>query len=349
MSLLADLDYTLPQELIAQHPLPRRDAARLLAINRGAGTYTDRDIGALGDYLHEGGVLVVNDSKVIPARLLGRKAATGASVEVLLLEECAVNVWEALVRPGRRVRPGDLLCFNRGAAELEAEVVGAGDGGLRRLRFHGEGNVGRLLDAIGAPPLPPYIKRAAPDAADRERYQTVYAREPGSVAAPTAGLHFTPALLAGLRERGINIVSVTLHVGLGTFQPLQETHLQSGRLHEERFRMSAETAHTLNAAKAAGRRIVAAGTTTMRVLESAWADNRAEPFSAVAERTSLFIRPGYRFRTADALLTNFHLPGSSLLALVSAFAGLHLIRRAYAHAIAERYRFYSYGDATLIC
>ncbi len=348
MLTLADLDYVLPEARVAQHPPAQRDDARLLTVDRARDAIADRRFPELVDFLQSGDVLVLNDTKVLPARLVGHKPATGARIELLLLEERAPNEWDVLVRPGRRVSAGTRLEFGDGPARLAGEVLGDAEGAVRRVRFHCEGEVGRLLEHLGTPPLPPYIKRPTPDPLDRDRYQTVYARHPGAVAAPTAGLHFTAALLAEIRHRGVAIAPVTLHVGHGTFQPLADAHLQADRLHAERYELSAPTAATLNACRRAGGRIVAVGTTSARVLETVHAPDGAEPFTASTGRTDLFIRAGYRFRAVDALLTNFHLPRSSLFALVCAFAGGALMRRAYAHAIAARYRFYSYGDATFL-
>lgn len=349
MLTLDDLDFSLPEERIAQQPLPERDASRLLVVHRETGEFQDRRFGDITSLLSPGDVLVVNDTRVLSARLRAVKPATGADIEVLLLEERDTNEWDALVRPGRRAPVGTVLRFQHESLSVTGEIAAAGEGGERRIRFHCEGDVAALLDDLGEPPLPPYIKRPAPDPADRDRYQTVYARYAGAVAAPTAGLHFTPELLSRVKAQDVLVAPVTLHVGLGTFEPLQERHLATGRLHGERFTVSADSAAVLNAARRDQRRIVAVGTTAVRVLETVYQPHAAEPFRAAEGRTDLFIRPGYTFRAVDAMVTNFHLPRSSLFALVCAFAGRELMHRAYAHAVAAEYRFYSYGDATFLC
>jgi S-adenosylmethionine:tRNA ribosyltransferase-isomerase len=336
---LAEFDYDLPDEQIAQEPLEDRAASRMLVVDRAAGCWQDRAFRDLPEFLGPGDCLVLNDSRVFPARLYGHRAGWRGKVEVLLVRPLASGgrVWEALVRPGRKIRTGERIAFEGG---LEAEVVGRGAFGQRMLAFPPGRDLLEDFERIGHVPLPPYIRRAdRPE--DRERYQTVFAAEKGSVAAPTAGLHFTPEVLEACRARGARTAYVTLHVGLGTFQPLHAEQLQEGKLHREAFRISAENARIMWAAK----RLVAVGTTSLRTLESALA---LGPMEAVSGETELFIRPGYAFRGAGALLTNFHLPRTSLLMLVCAFAGTDLALAAYRHAVESRYRFYSYGDCMLI-
>jgi len=338
---LADYDYDLPVAAIAQAPPETRDGARLLVIDRAAGTLADRHVADLPALLRPGDCLVVNDSRVIPARVLAEDAA-GRPVELLFLEPVTPSRWRALVRPGRRCRPGARLSV--GDARLE--VLAADDDGARVVELAG-GRVEDLLAAHGLPPLPPYIARhAKPAAEDWERYQTVYAREPGSVAAPTAGLHLSAALLDGLRARAIEIHAVTLHVGPATFRPVTAASAEAHALPPERATVSAATAAAVTTTRRPCRRVVAVGTTVTRTLESAaTAEGTVAPLDGHATVT---IRPGHRFRAVDALLTNFHLPRSSLLILVAAFAGRERILAAYRHAVAGGYRFYSYGDATLI-
>jgi S-adenosylmethionine:tRNA ribosyltransferase-isomerase len=349
---LADFDYLLPEELIAQQALPDRAAARMLVVYRREGRWEDRQFREFPQFLGPGDCLAVNDSRVFPARLLGQRAGVHAlpigqgnpklrqylsgQAEVFLLRPVSPDGrdWEALVRPGRKLPVGERIRF---AAELEAEILARGEFGQRTVRFHGPEDLFAEFERIGHVPLPPYIKR--PDtAADRERYQTVYARERGSVAAPTAGLHFTPEILAACRQRGAELASVTLHVGLGTFQPLHGERVEEGRLHAERYRIDEENAARLRAAA----RRVAVGTTSVRTLETVWQTGR------LYGETDIFIYPGYAFQAAGALLTNFHLPRTSLLLLVCAFAGTDLALAAYRHAVCEKYRFYSYGDCMLI-
>jgi S-adenosylmethionine:tRNA ribosyltransferase-isomerase len=338
---LSDFDYALPAELIAQHPLPDRAASRLLHVE--AGRLADRRFADLPDLLAPGDVLVFNDTRVLRARLIGRKAS-GGRVEALIERVVApARAW-ALLRTSHRPRIGQTFLFDDGAAPAVATVAGRRDD-LFDLVF--DRDVEPLLDRVGHVPLPPYIAHAG-DAGDAQRYQTVYARRPGAVAAPTAGLHFTEALLARVRDRGVTTVALTLHVGAGTFQPVRVQRLRDHVMHSERYEIPPATAQAVNAARAAGRRIVAVGTTSVRALESAAAAGRDGRVAAGAAETRLFVTPGFRFRVVDRLITNFHLPKSTLLMLVSAFAGLERIRTAYAHAIAQRYRFYSYGDAMLL-
>ena len=338
---LADFDYDLPPEAIAQAPAEARDAARLLVIRREGGELEDRQVRDLPELLRPDDCLIVNDSRVIPARVLAEDAA-GRPVELLFLEAETPTRWRALVRPGRRCRPGATLAV--GAARLA--VLAIAEDGARVIERR-DGTVDDVLATHGLPPLPPYIARhAKPAGEDWERYQTVYARTPGSVAAPTAGLHFSETLLARLRTRGVEVHAITLHVGPATFRPIEAVRVDTHVLPPERAKVSAATAAAVNAARRQGRRVVAIGTTVTRTLESAAAeDGRVAPLDGLA---TLTLRPGHRFRVVDALLTNFHLPRSSLLVLVSAFAGRELILRAYRHAMAAGYRFYSYGDATLI-
>ena len=342
----SEFDYDLPADRIATRPCEPRDAAKLLVVDRATGSLSDRVFSDLPELLQPGDLLVVNDAKVIPARLSGKRADTGGVVEVFLLRAVGPSRWRVLVNPGRRLRPGVRVAFEGGASCVVAEIL---DGGERLVDFEGASgstvDVLALADRIGAVPLPPYMRRDA-DAADRVDYQTVYAKVPGAVAAPTAGLHVTPAVLDRLRARGIGFVSVTLDVGAGTFRPMTADDIDDHRMDEETYEISAATADVIARTKAAGRRVVALGTTVVRTLESAGA--AAGPVSAGRGATRIFIRPGYSFRVVDALITNFHLPVSTLLVLVSSFGGLDLVRRAYAHAVAIGYRFYSYGDAMLL-
>jgi S-adenosylmethionine:tRNA ribosyltransferase-isomerase len=353
----ADFHYDLPPELIAQQPAARRDASRLLVLHRAGRRLEHRHFANLVDYLRSGDVLVLNDSRVIPARLHGVNPRTGGRFEILLLEENSVNDWWALMRPGKRARAGttiQLLEKNGGVSDCRAEVMEFNDEGHRRIKFSGAKNIFEELERLGEMPLPPYIQRQGEQAEDTERYQTVYAQAAGSVAAPTAGLHFTPGLLAGLRARGVEICFITLHVGAGTFLPVKVQNLADHKMHSERFEIGAATVSAVNAAKAAGRRVVAVGTTATRALESVARQN-AGKLNVYAGKTDLFIFPPAAFHLVDVLLTNFHLPESTLLMLISAFAapaektaGRDLVLSAYAEAIRERYRFFSYGDAMLI-
>jgi S-adenosylmethionine:tRNA ribosyltransferase-isomerase len=347
--LASDFIYALPPELIAQTPVPQRDQSRLLVLDRASESITHRHFFDLPDYFSAGDLLVLNDSRVIPARLRGRNTRTTGHFELLLLEEIAPNQWWAMLRPGRRALLGaviQLLDKNRRPAAFQATVREINAEGHRLLEFSGPQDIRTELDALGETPLPPYIERSAEEPADRERYQTVYARAAGSVAAPTAGLHFTPEILEKIRARGARVCFVTLHVGPGTFAPVKAERVEDHVMHEERFVIGAETAAALRETKEAGRRVVAAGTTTLRVLESATV--------AGAGRTRLFVHPPHAFKTVDVLLTNFHLPRSSLLMLAAAFAapgqtrGRDLILRAYQEAVELRYRFFSYGDAMLL-
>ncbi|HWS56054.1 MAG TPA: tRNA preQ1(34) S-adenosylmethionine ribosyltransferase-isomerase QueA [Pyrinomonadaceae bacterium] len=350
--LISDFDYELPEELIAQQPAARRDASRMLVVGRASRSWRDRRFAELASELRAGDVAVVNNTRVFPARLLGRREPTGGRVELFLVrrrEELGPRTWEALARPARRLDAGARVTFGDG--RLRAEVVGlAGAGPERVVRFDCEGDFDRLLEEFGRMPLPPYIKRdggdLAADAADRERYQTVYAGRAGAIAAPTAGLHFTPRVFEELRARGVRLAELTLHVGYGTFAPVRVEDLGAHRVAAEGFEIPDEAAAEINRARADGGRVVAVGTTTVRALETA-ADERGR-VSAGRGETGLTITPGYRFRAVDVMLTNFHLPRSSLLVLVASFAGRELTLAAYRHAVRARYRFYSYGDCMLI-
>jgi S-adenosylmethionine:tRNA ribosyltransferase-isomerase len=343
---LAEFDYNLPEELIAQTPLADRAASRMLVIDRARGAWEDLQFRDLPAFLHPGDCMVLNDSRVFPARLYGHRAGHTGQVEVLLVRPigAAAREWEALVHPGRKMRVGEKVLFADG---LEAEVVARREFGERTLRFHAPGDTVDIyeeFEKIGHVPLPPYIKRQD-EAADRERYQTVYARERGSAAAPTAGLHFTPQLLDACRARGAEVAFLTLHVGLGTFQPIHchgpGEGIEGHRLHSEHYQITADNAARMTAA----RRLVAVGTTSVRTIESAM---RAGGLRQRSGETDLFIYPPFDFRATGAMLTNFHLPRTSLLLLVCAFAGTELALAAYRHAVAQRYRFYSYGDCMLI-
>ena len=337
----ADFDYALPPELIAQAPLPERDRSRLLVVDRAAGGLAHRTFADFAVIPAPGDVVAINDSRVIPARLPARRPG-GGKAEVLLVHREETGLWRALVRPGSRIRVGTVLQLGD---DDRAEIVGHLPGGERRLRLAGPGGPDAVLARRGLVPLPPYIKRD-PTALDAERYQTVYAAAPGSVAAPTAGLHFTPAVLARLAERGVALARLTLHVGPGTFRPVTANDPAAHRLDPEWYVLPPEAAETINGARARGGRVWAVGTTATRTLESCADEDGV--VRAGFGWTSLFIRPGHTFRVVDHLLTNFHLPKSTLLMLVSAFAGRELVMRAYEAAIRERYRFYSYGDAMLI-
>ena len=337
----SDFAFDLPKELIAQHPLERRDSSRLFCLDRGSGEIRHRHFSDLPDILRPGDVLVMNDSRVMPSRLLGRKEGTGGAVELLLLGQKENGLWETLVKPGRRAKPGTRVVFGEGL--LTGEIVEVVNEGNRLVRFTFEGeNIFRVLDRIGQMPLPPYITEKLED---RERYQTVYSRELGSAAAPTAGLHFTPELLETLRGKGVETGFVTLHVGLGTFRPVKAENITDHHMHSEFYTVPEETARMVTAAKKEGRRVIAVGTTSCRTLESAWKDGA---LPACSGDTSIFIYPGYQFRVLDGLITNFHLPESTLIMLVSAFAGYEHTMNAYRVAVEERYRFFSFGDSMFI-
>lgn len=354
----ADFDFVLPPELIAQQPTGRRDESRLLVVHRDSGQIGHRKFRDLLGFLRVGDVMVLNNSRVIPARLRGVNEKTGGAFEMLLLEENATNDWWAMLKPGKRARVGTEIALRRAdgsASNHAATVIEVNEEGHRRLRFAGDGNILDALTELGEIPLPPYITRENKTelVRDNERYQTVFAYPAGSVAAPTAGLHFTDQLLDETRALGVEIHFVTLHVGLGTFAPVKAESLAEHVMHEERYEVGEATAHAVNAAKAAGRRVIAVGTTSVRVLESVAEANKGRLVPGHG-RTKIFIYPPRDFKIVDALLTNFHLPCSTLLMLVSAFAkpgevrGRELILTAYAEAIRERYRFFSYGDAMLL-
>ena len=344
---LSDFDYELPAELIAQEAAPVRDAARLLRLDRGTGMRSHHRVSDLDALLEPGDVLVVNDTRVVPARLLGRREPSGGAVECLLLARLEDERWDALVHPGQKLKVGSRAVFEGGGRRLDLEVLARHHHGRRTIRLSaGDGDVDAAVDAIGHVPLPPYIKRADRPV-DRERYQTVFAAARGSVAAPTAGLHFTPALLDRLRARGVERHAITLHVGYGTFEPVRTERVEAHRVAAERYAVPESTAKAVNRALDEGRRVIAAGTTATRTLEAVARAHggRLEP---AAGETDLYIYGGFDFRVVSGLLTNFHLPRSSLLLLVCALAGRDAILAAYREAVAGRYRFYSYGDAMLI-
>lgn len=337
----SDFDFELPKELIAQTPLERRDASRLLVLERDSGAMQHRHFYELPEFLRPGDCLVLNDSRVLPARLIGRREPGGGVCELLLLTDRGGDIWECLVRPGKKLRPGARVTFGDGAlrAEIEAEVAGRN----RLVHFFYEGIFLEVLEQLGEMPLPPYIREKL---SDRERYQTVYCRDPGSAAAPTAGLHFTQELLGRIQDMGVQLCYVTLHVGLGTFRPVKEDDILDHEMHSEFCIVPEETARCVTETRRAGGRIIAVGTTSCRTLESfAAEDGTLRPGSGW---TNIFIYPGYRFKCIDALITNFHLPESTLIMLVSALAGRENILSAYRTAVAERYRFFSFGDAMMI-
>ena len=365
---VSDFNYELPEELIAQDPLERRSDSRLMVLDRQENTITHRHFRDIGEYLNPGDCLVVNDTKVIPARLLGVKPDTGAAVEVLLLRNHGDNVWEALVRPGKKMRPGAVVSFGDGL--LTGTVESVAEEGNRMIRFTYEGIWEELLDRLGEMPLPPYITHKLQD---RDRYQTVYATHEGSAAAPTAGLHFTPELMAELEAKGVRIARLTLHVGLGTFRPVKVDTIEEHHMHSEYYELSAEAAELINRTKAEGGRVISVGTTSTRTLETianvlaakgegqdgdnpegthvSWAEDTGagfQPLRACSGWTDIFLYPGYRFRVVDALITNFHLPESTLIMLVSAFYDREHVLKAYETAVKEKYRFFSFGDAMLL-
>ena len=334
-----DFYYDLPEELIAQTPLERRDASRLMTLDRKTGAITHRHFYDLLELLQPGDCLVMNNSRVLPARLLGHRVPTGGAVEVLLLQDQGNGVWECLTKPGRKTHAGTELSFGDG--ELTATVVGERDDGNKLVQFHYEGIFLEVLERLGKMPLPPYITERLND---KTRYQTVYAKENGSAAAPTAGLHFTDELLSRISEKGIDIVDVLLHVGLGTFRPVSVENVEEHHMHSEHYECTRDAADRINRARANGGRIIAVGTTSCRTLESITDENGiVHPGSG---STDIFITPGYRFKAVDALITNFHLPESTLLMLISAFSSREEVMRIYKHAVEERYRFFSFGDAS---
>ena len=352
---LSEFEYHLPSNLIALRPLEKRDQSRLMRVIRATGGISHHSFSDLADLLDPSDLLVLNNTRVFPARLFGlRKGLTSesmgkasrlkAKIEVLLLRPLEEDVWETLVKPGRKMRVGERVSFNDG--RLQAEVLERGPLGLRKVKFYYSGDFDEIIDQLGHVPLPPYIPRPDEEQ-DKERYQTIYAKKRGAVAAPTAGLHFTPDIFESLRQRGVESCEITLHVGLGTFQPVHSEQVEEHRMEKERFEISNEAGKTISQARSQGRRIVAVGTTTVRTLESVAFKHPHELVPANGE-TDLFIYPGFQFRLVNGLLTNFHLPKSTLLMMVSAFAGRDLIYRAYQEAIQENYRFYSYGDCMLI-
>ncbi len=336
-----DFYYELPEELIAQDPLEDRSSSRLLVLDRKSGAVSHHVFREITEYLKEGDCLVINDTKVIPARLIGSKIGTGARIEVLLLKRKENNIWETLVKPGKKMKAGAKISFGDGL--LTGEVIDIVEEGNRLIRFSFEGIFEEILDQLGQMPLPPYITHQLQD---KNRYQTVYAKHTGSAAAPTAGLHFTPELLRAIEERGIEIAKVTLHVGLGTFRPVKVDEITDHHMHSEFYQIDEEAAKKINRAKATGNRVICVGTTSCRTIESA-ADESGH-LKAKSGWTDIFIYPGYEFRALDGLITNFHLPESTLIMLVSALAGRENVLAAYEEAVKERYRFFSFGDAMLV-
>lgn len=340
-----EFDYHLPQELIAQKPADKRDASRLLVVHRDTGETEHRHFHDILDYLRPGDCLVLNDSKVLPARLFGIKEGTGAKVEFLLIKRIQGDIWETMVRPGKRLKPGDTVIFS---PDFKARITDYGEDGTRLAEFQYQGIFMERLEELGKMPLPPYIERES-DLEDKDRYQTVYCREEGSVAAPTAGLHFTEELLAQAEKKGVKIAYVTLHVGIGTFRPVKCENIQDHQMHFEEFHITRENAEIINKAKAAGGRILSVGTTSTRTLESAAVEKDGDYFiEECSGNTGIFIYPGYRFKIVDCLITNFHLPKSTLLMLISALYDREKILNIYEMAVEEKYRFFSYGDAMLI-
>lgn len=337
----SDFRYDLPEELIAQTPLKQRDASRMLHLDKATGAVEHRHFTDILDYLRPGDCLILNDTRVLPARIYGVKEETGAVVEFLLLKQRELDTWECLCKPGKRAKPGAVFSFGEG--KLTGTVTDTTEDGGRVVQFSYDGNFYAILEEIGQMPLPPYIKEKLED---RERYQTVYSNELGSAAAPTAGLHFTPELLQKVEDMGVRIGKVTLHVGLGTFRPVKADNIEEHKMHSEHYWMPKETADLINETKAGGGRVIAVGTTSCRTLESV-----ATKLGCIAEDedwTSIFIYPGYEFKAMDGLITNFHLPESTLIMLVSAFAGYEHTMHAYEEAVKERYRFFSFGDSMMI-
>ena len=337
----SDFYYDLPEELIAQDPLEDRSSSRLLVLDKETGETSHHVFKEIVNYLNPGDCLVINDTKVIPARLIGARVGTGAKIEVLLLKRGADDVWETLVKPGRKVKPGTRISFGDGL--LVGEVIDVVEEGNRLIRFEYEGIFEEILDQLGQMPLPPYITHQLKD---RDRYNTVYAEHPGSAAAPTAGLHFTPALLEEIKRKGVEIAHVTLHVGLGTFRPVKVDDVEHHHMHSEFYMIDEEAAEKINRTKDAGKRVICVGTTSCRTIESAADENGR--LKACSGWTEIFIYPGYQFKILDCLITNFHLPESTLIMLVSALAGREHVLAAYEEAVRERYRFFSFGDAMFI-
>lgn len=338
---VSDFNYELPEELIAQHPYDKRDEARLMVLHRDTKQIEHKVFKDIIDYLNPGDCLVLNDTKVIPARLYGKKD-TGANVEFLLLKRIEKDDWEAMVRPGNKLKAGAKVSFGDGI--LKAEVLETLEGGNRRVRFFYEGIFNEILDKVGLMPLPPYIKENIKE--ENEKYQTVYAKYEGSAAAPTAGLHFTKELLEKIKEKGVEIAKVTLHVGIGTFRPVKVENVEEHKMHSEHFYVKQSEADKINKAKENGHRVIAVGTTSCRVLESVSDENGK--MKEIETDTSIFIYPGYKFKCVDALITNFHLPESTLIMLVSSLAGKDFIMEAYKTAVEKRYKFFSFGDAMFI-
>ena len=337
----SDFFYELPQELIAQEPMAKRDESRLMVLDKNTGDIEHRHFYDIVDMLRPGDALILNDTRVIPARLYGAKEGTGGAIEFLLLTKHSLDTWEVIVRPGRKAKPGARFVF--GGGELKAEVIDIINDGNRLVKFEYEGVFENVLDRLGEMPLPPYITKKLED---KNRYQTVYARHDGSAAAPTAGLHFTPELLKKIEEKGVNIGYVTLHVGLGTFRPVKADEITDHKMHSEFYILPGETAELINRTKAEGGRVISVGTTATRTLETAGMNGM--PLKASSGWTDIFIYPGKEFRVIDALITNFHLPESTLIMLVSALAGRENVLNAYRTAVEERYRFFSFGDAMFI-
>ncbi|MDO8886713.1 tRNA preQ1(34) S-adenosylmethionine ribosyltransferase-isomerase QueA [Candidatus Oleimmundimicrobium sp.] len=341
----SDFNYCLPAELIAQKPIESRDSSRLIVVDRGVNKIEHKTFRDIAEFLQAGDCLVINDTRVLPARLKGVKDKTGGKAEIFLLTELKEGRWEALVKPGRRLQPGTKVIFKDGI--LIGEIEGRLSGGKRIVRFEYEGNFKEILKKVGEVPLPPYVHRSLKEP---ERYQTIYSKEEKSVAAPTAGLHFTPVFMDELKEKGVRFATVTLEVGLDTFRPVKTENIEEHEIHKERFKLTEESADIINKTILKGKRVVAVGTTSVRVLESSAIQSQKKKYVVKAGGgvTDLFIYPGYEFKIVDALITNFHLPKSTLLMLVSAFAGHDLIMRAYKEAIDKKYRFFSFGDAMLI-
>ncbi len=340
---LQEFDYYLPEELIAQHPLERRDMSRLMVLDRESGEIDHKLFKDITDYFAEGDCLVLNNTRVIPARLLGQKEGSGGKIEFVLLKRIAGDTWEVILRPGKKAKPGARFVF--GSGELKAEILEILEAGNRLVRFIYEGVFEEILDKVGIMPLPPYITEKLEDP---ERYQTVYAKYNGSAAAPTAGLHFTRELLETLRNKGVKIAYVMLHVGLGTFRPVKVDDITQHKMHSEYYSIGQEACDMINSAKKAGKKVVAVGTTSCRVLETVGGGNNNGEMKACDGWTDIFIYPGYRFKIVDRLITNFHLPESTLIMLVSSLAGRENVLGAYAAAVKERYRFFSFGDAMFI-
>lgn len=336
-----DFDFELPEELIAQHPIEKRDESRLMVLDKDTGEIEHKNFYNIIDYLEEGDTLVVNDTKVIPARLFGEKEDTKAHIEILLLKNTSGNNWECLVKSAKRIKIGTIVSFGDGL--LKAKCIGMGEEGIRQLEFIYEGVFYEILDKLGTMPLPPYIREKLED---KDRYQTVYAKNIGSAAAPTAGLHFTEELLEKIKNKGINVCYVTLHVGLGTFRPVSVEDVTKHTMHSEYYEMDEYTASVLNKAKKDGRRIISVGTTSTRTLESIM--DKYNEFRECSGWTNIFIYPGYKFRAIDALVTNFHLPKSTLIMLVSALSSREIVLNAYKEAVKCKYRFFSFGDAMFI-